>query len=48
MMALTLAAHYQLAQSVLKIGFVLVKKGRIGGGWVGGPTLDMLHIWQLS
>ena len=29
---LTLAACYQLAQSVLKIGFVLAKKGGIGGG----------------
>ena len=31
---LTLAACYQLAQSVLKIGFVLAKKGRTGE--VGG------------
>jgi len=32
---LILAACYQLAQSVLKIGFALAKKSRIGGGrWV--------------
>ena len=32
---LTLAACYQLAQSVLKIGFALAKKSGIGGGgWV--------------
>ena len=31
----TLAACYQLAESVLKIGFTLAKKGGIGGGgWV--------------
>ena len=31
----TLAACYQLAQSVLKIGFAQAKKGGIGGGgWV--------------
>ena len=28
---LTLAACYQLAQSVLKIGFALAKKGEVGG-----------------
>ena len=31
----TLAACYQLAQSVLKIGFAIANKGGIGGGgWV--------------
>ena len=28
----TLAACYQLAQFILKISFVLAKKGEIGGG----------------
>ena len=36
---LTLAACYQLTQSVLKIGFVLAKKGGIGGGgWVSARS----------
>ena len=33
---LTLAACYQLAQSVLKIGFALAKKAD-RGRWVGSP-----------
>ena len=33
---LTLAACYQLAQSVLKIGFAIAKK-RDRGRWVGSP-----------
>jgi len=41
----TLAACYQLAQSVLKIGFVLAKKGGIrGGGWV---HRELPCTWQL-
>ena len=37
---LTLAARYQLVQSVLKIGFALAKK-RDRGRWVGSPRSAM-------
>ena len=39
----TLAACYQLAQSVLKIGFALAKKG----GEVGGLQRGVPCTWQL-
>ena len=42
---LTLAACYQLAQFVLKIGFALAKK--VGKGEVGVHSHDMLCTWQL-
>ena len=45
---LTLATCYQLAQSVLKIGFALAKKGGIGGGGIGGGGQHgVLCTWQL-
>ena len=40
-----LAACYQLAQSVLKIGFALAKK--VGYGEVGGFQCGVLCTWQL-
>ena len=43
---LTLAACYQLAQSVLKIGFVLAKK--VGQGEVAGFQHGVLCTWQLA
>ena len=42
----TLAACYQLEKFVLKIGFALAKKGRIGK--VGGHSHDISCTWQLS
>ena len=42
----TLAAYYQLVQSVLKIGFALAKM--VGQGEVGRHSHDMPCIWRLS
>ena len=42
----TLAACYQLVQSILKIGFALAKKGEMGE--VGGHSHDMPYTWWLS
>ena len=41
-----LAACYQLAQSILKIGFTLAKE--VGQGEAGGHSHDMLCTWWLS
>ena len=42
---LTLAVCYQLAQSLLKIGFALAE--RVGQGEVGGCTSLADSAWQL-
>ena len=41
---LTLAACYQLAQSILKVGFALAKKVGWGGGWA---QREVPCTWQL-